>query len=221
MGTQCTMLYRIRLELLRLSDTCWSVRVLRCLMPPGWPAVQGSGASEENLCLAAVPPAQWTQLHSRGKVLLLPWKPWKQVMIYSGLLTVWFCYLRRLRRRVNKRQDADSWAEMEKKDDTLFKPPLRAVTIFWETLMTGRSIRGIHLFVLTFPGQVFFSCGLSCILNAILLLTNHQVESRDIMSEDENWHPQHFVQLRWKSVTSPVSFWRVWRFKFSVAEAFG
>lgn len=75
---------------------------------------------------------------------------------------------------------------MEKKDDTLFKPAFRAVMIFRDTLMTGRSIRGIHLFVLTFPGQVLFSCGLSCILNAILLLTNHQLERRDIMSEDEN-----------------------------------
>lgn len=75
---------------------------------------------------------------------------------------------------------------MEKKDDMLFKPAFRAVMIFWKRLMTGRSICGIDLFVLTFPGQVCFSCGLSCILGAILLLTNHQLERRDIMSEDEN-----------------------------------
>lgn len=75
---------------------------------------------------------------------------------------------------------------MEKKDDVLFKPAFRAVMISWETLMTGRSICGIHLFVLTFPGQVFFCYGLSCILGAILLLTNHQLERRDIMSQDKN-----------------------------------
>lgn len=63
---------------------------------------------------------------------------------------------------MNKRQDADSRAEMEKKDD-MFKPAFRAVMIFWKRLMTGRSICGIDLFVLTFPGQVCFSCGLSCI----------------------------------------------------------
>lgn len=75
---------------------------------------------------------------------------------------------------------------MEKKDGMLFKPGFRAVMIFWETLMTGRSVCGIHLFVLTFEGQVFFSCGLPCILVAILLLRNHRRERRDIMSEDEN-----------------------------------
>lgn len=74
----------------------------------------------------------------------------------------------------------------EKKDDMLFKPAFRAMMIFWKMSMTGTSIYGTHLFVLTFPGQVVFSCGLSCILGAILLFTNHHLERRDIMSEDKN-----------------------------------